>query len=66
MGDLIVAERLQGFAGDKGYRRARDLLLELPYADLVGRNIALAVAMTCCSWGAFDRVLKHEPGHIPD
>ena len=44
LGDLILAELLQGFASDKGYRRARDLLLDLPYADLVGKSVALAAA----------------------
>lgn len=44
IGDLILAEILQGFARDADYRRARDLLAELQYADLVGRDVALAAA----------------------
>ena len=44
IGDLILAELLQGFATDKDYRRARDLLIDLPYADIVGKDIALAAA----------------------
>ncbi|HXS26119.1 MAG TPA: PIN domain nuclease [Steroidobacteraceae bacterium] len=44
IGDLILAEILQGFARDTDYRRARSLLMELPYADLGGREIALAAA----------------------
>ena len=44
IGDLILAELLQGFATDGGYRRARELLLDLPYADLVGKDISLAAA----------------------
>ena len=41
MGDLILAELLRGFVSDSGYRRARGLLTDLPYADLVGKDVAL-------------------------
>lgn len=44
IGDLILAEILQGFDRDADYRRARDLLAELPYADLVGRDVAFKAA----------------------
>jgi predicted nucleic acid-binding protein len=44
IGDLILAELLQGFARDSDYRRAQDLLRDVPYADLVGRNVAIAAA----------------------
>jgi hypothetical protein len=43
-GDLILVELLQGFARDGDHRRARDLLLDLPCADLVDREVALAAA----------------------
>ena len=43
-GDLIHAELLQGFIRDAEYRRAQDLLAAIPYADLVGREVALATA----------------------
>jgi predicted nucleic acid-binding protein len=43
-GDLILAELLQGFARDVDYRAARRLLLELPCAELVGRDNALRAA----------------------
>jgi len=43
-GDLILAELLQGFTRDSEYRTARKLLLELPCADLVGRESALLAA----------------------
>ena len=43
-GDLILAELLQGFARDVDCRRARDLLIDLPYVDLVGKDVALAAA----------------------
>ena len=44
IGDLILAELLQGFASDRDYRRARELLLDLPYADLVGKAVSLSAA----------------------
>jgi len=44
IGDLILAELLQGFARDADYRTARRLLLELPCAELVGRDNALRAA----------------------
>ncbi|MGH8287396.1 MAG: type II toxin-antitoxin system VapC family toxin [Steroidobacteraceae bacterium] len=44
IGDLILAEVLQGFTRDSDFRRARRLLLDLPYVDLVGRDVALAAA----------------------
>ena len=43
-GDLILTELLQGFARDADYRTARRLLLELPCAELVGRDNALRAA----------------------
>jgi predicted nucleic acid-binding protein len=43
-GDLILAELLQGFARETDFRRARRLLLELPCAELVGRDVAIAAA----------------------
>ena len=43
-GDLILAELLQGLAKDADYRTARRLLLELPCAELVGRDNALRAA----------------------
>jgi predicted nucleic acid-binding protein len=44
MGDLVLAELLQGFTRESDYRRARDLLAEIPYVDLVGKEVALATA----------------------
>lgn len=44
IGDLILAELLQGFAKDADRNRARTLLSDLEYADLVGRDVALAAA----------------------
>ena len=44
IGDLILAEILQGFTSEAGYRRARDLLVDIPCADLVGKQLAVAAA----------------------
>jgi predicted nucleic acid-binding protein len=44
IGDLILAELLQGFAREANFRRAHRLLLALPCADLVGRDVALTAA----------------------
>jgi predicted nucleic acid-binding protein len=44
VGDLIVAEVLQGFRHDREFERARDALERLPYADMLGRELALASA----------------------
>jgi predicted nucleic acid-binding protein len=44
IGDLILTEILQGFARDTDYRRAQNLLRDVPYANLVGRNVAIAAA----------------------
>jgi hypothetical protein len=43
-GDLILAEVLQGFREDHQMGRARRALLSLPYADMVGQEVALASA----------------------
>ena len=50
-GDLILTELLQGFTRESDYRRARALMDELPYSDLVGRAVALQAAQ-------FYRVLR--------
>lgn len=44
IGDLILAEVLQGFRYDRAYRRARSLLGVLPRVSQVDFNIALASA----------------------
>ena len=40
----MLAELLQGFSREIDVRRARSLLLELPYADLAGREVAIEAA----------------------
>jgi predicted nucleic acid-binding protein len=44
IGDLILAEVLQGFRQKRKMEAARHALLSLPYADMVGREVALAGA----------------------
>lgn len=44
MGDLILAEVLQGFRSDADYLRARTLLTTLPFFSLTGYDRALATA----------------------
>jgi predicted nucleic acid-binding protein len=43
-GDLILAEVLQGFRQKRDMEGARRALLSLPYADIVGQEVALASA----------------------
>jgi predicted nucleic acid-binding protein len=45
MGDLILTEVLQGFQKDKDFRIARDLLLEMPFMAMGGRDLALESAL---------------------
>jgi len=44
LGDLILAEVLQGFRTDKDYRAAKELLTTLKVFDLLGKNIAIKSA----------------------
>lgn len=44
VGDLILAEVLQGFRQDQHFRQARDLLLSLEFIHLLGKSIALRSA----------------------
>jgi predicted nucleic acid-binding protein len=44
IGDLILAEVLQGFRQKRDMDAARRALLSLPHADMVGRDVALASA----------------------
>lgn len=45
LGDLILAEVLQGFRSDADFRRAKRLLTALPVFDLLGQRIALQAAL---------------------
>jgi predicted nucleic acid-binding protein len=44
MGDLILAEVLQGFHNDRDFKIARDLLLGIPFMPMVGQALALESA----------------------
>ncbi|OPX99058.1 MAG: Ribonuclease VapC11 [Syntrophorhabdus sp. PtaB.Bin047] len=44
MGDLILAEILQGFQNDRDYRKAQRLLEGIPFMDMLGRELAVKSA----------------------
>jgi predicted nucleic acid-binding protein len=46
IGDLIYLEVLQGFRREREFQRAKHALDALPFADLLGREVALASAMS--------------------
>lgn len=44
MGDLILAEVLQGFRSDEDYETAKDFLRTLPFRQIGGYNVAVQSA----------------------
>lgn len=44
VGDLILAEILQGFRRERNFRRARELLDAFDFAPMVGKNMAIRSA----------------------
>jgi hypothetical protein len=44
-GDLILAEVLQGFQNDHEFRIAKNLLLDFPFMEMVGQDMAIKSAM---------------------
>ena len=44
IGDLILAEILQGFSSEREFQIARQLMDGLEYRDFVGRDMAMAAA----------------------
>ncbi len=44
MGDIIMAEVLQGFTSDTEFKRAQNLLALLPFRGMLGREVALQTA----------------------
>jgi predicted nucleic acid-binding protein len=44
IGDLILAELLQGFSSEREFQIARQLMDGLEYRDFVGRDMAMAAA----------------------
>lgn len=47
MGDIIMAEVLQGFTSDTEFKRAQNLLALLPFREMLGREVALQTARNC-------------------
>ncbi|UCE71287.1 MAG: PIN domain nuclease [Nitrospiraceae bacterium] len=45
MGDIILAEVLQGFQNEKDFRTAKKLLLDFPFMDMIGQKLAIKSAM---------------------
>lgn len=45
MGDLVLTEVLQGFQSDKDFKTARDLLMQMPFMEMGGIEIALQSAI---------------------
>jgi len=43
-GDIILTEVLQGFNDEADFRRARTLLIRLPFEPMLGRQVALQSA----------------------
>jgi predicted nucleic acid-binding protein len=45
VGDLIMAEVLQGFQSDKDFKTARKLLLAFPFMTMLGQELAIESAL---------------------
>jgi predicted nucleic acid-binding protein len=45
VGDLILAEVLQGFQSDNDFKTARKLLLAFPFMEMVGQELAIKSAL---------------------
>jgi hypothetical protein len=45
IGDLILAEVLQGFQNENDFRTAKNLLLDFPFMEMVGKNMAINSAI---------------------
>jgi predicted nucleic acid-binding protein len=45
VGDLILAEVLQGFQSDKDFKTARKLLLAFPFMTMLGQELAIESAL---------------------
>ena len=44
IGDLILTEVLQGFQSENDFRKAKKMLLEFPFMEMVGQNMAIKSA----------------------
>jgi hypothetical protein len=45
VGDIILAEVLQGFQNEKDFKTAKNLLLEFPFVEMLGQEIAIKSAI---------------------
>ena len=45
VGDIILTEVLQGFQSDKDFKTAKQLLMEFPFMEMLGRELALKSAL---------------------
>ena len=45
VGDIILTEVLQGVQSDKDYKTAKQLLMEFPFMEMLGRELALKSAL---------------------
>ena len=45
MGDIVLTEVLQGFQNDNDFKNAKKLLLEIPFMDMIGQELAIKSAM---------------------
>jgi len=45
MGDIILAEVLQGFQNQKDFKTAKKLLIGCPFMDMIGQELAIKSAM---------------------
>ena len=45
VGDIILTEVLQGFQNDNDFRTAQNLLLDFPFMEMVGQELAIKSAM---------------------
>ena len=45
MGDIILAEVLQGFQNEKDFKTAKKLLIGCPFMDMIGQELAIKSAM---------------------
>lgn len=47
VGDIVLAEVLQGFRQDKDFNKARELLARFVFREMLGEEIAVKSAMNC-------------------
>jgi predicted nucleic acid-binding protein len=45
VGDIILVEVLQGFQNEKDFKTAKNLLLEFPFMEMLGRELAIKSSM---------------------